>query len=84
MSEHREPACPDYTCAAIDDAASELRAAADSLEDLRTANEQLRVWGSWWAERAAELELELEAAQDELAELQEIVEVDTQCGGHEG
>jgi uncharacterized coiled-coil DUF342 family protein len=55
----RAPSEPPYTCPQIDDV---LR----RMEELRTANDELRVRGDWWRERCQELCAQVEELENDL------------------
>lgn len=60
MSHRREPV--GYTCPDID-------RIIKLLEELRSANDQLRTWGSEEASRVDELETEVETLREEVSDL---------------
>jgi hypothetical protein len=60
---------PEVLEAAIHMALRYLNGESFRLEELRERNQELRDWGRHWADKAAKLERELEAAENELCEL---------------
>lgn len=69
---------PDYTCPKIDPVIewaevieSNTSSIKDQMEEIRTANEELRAWGEEWKDKAAEIYVELCEANDKNASLEE-------------
>lgn len=66
----REPRMPGHTCpeidkiiAGIDNAENALYGLADIMEELRTANSQLRECAEYWQEQYEELKAEMDAME---------------------
>lgn len=68
----REPTMPGHTCPVIDKVKDNIEQAenylyglADKMEELRTANAQLRECAEYWQEQYEELKAEMDAAERE-------------------
>lgn len=61
MRSRYQPLEPEYSCPRLDGAIAEIEAA-------RKIHDELRAWGSWWEEKAGELEKELAYKVRDLSE----------------